>query len=522
MVAPGKVIERGTLVLRDGQVEAVGERVSAPADATAIAAEPGWTVWPAFIDAASAVGLDTEATAGERPRGSESPRGPEPKRLGARHELKSVHPEDRILDRVDPGHTSIARHREMGFAVAHVLPDKGVFRGESALLMLRAGPAAEIVARPALAQVIALETSSFMAREYPSSKFGAVATVRQVLLDAQRQAQWSALYAAMPSMPAPQYRRSDEALAALLLGQSLPFFVALNGLDPPRFAALVREFRLQGSVAVARGLGDRADDLVAAAMPVLLPLELPEKPALGDDADLEETDLAALRAPLAAPRLAGTLARAGVRIAFVTAGMKNPRSFPETLAAIVAAGLPQDQALAAVTTTPAALLGLSGSMGTLEPGMQANLLVTDGDLFVAKPKLRHLFVAGYHEAIEPPKTVGDPNAVIDPRGTWRVTSEVMGRSSESTWIITGTDQPDGSRRYAGSSESSRGKRDFISVEVEGNAMTVVSGGPSGEMKVTVVVTGDTFSGESTMSSARGSVSMKFEGRRVAPPEGGLR
>jgi len=257
-------------------------------------------------------------------------------------------------------------------------------------------------------------------------------------------------------------------------------------------------------------------------MPVLLPLELPEKPPLADEGDLEETDLAALRAPLNAPRLAGMLADAGVRFAFVTAGMKNPRSFPETLAAIITAGLPRDQALAAVTTTPAALLGMSASMGTLEPGMQANVLVTDGDLFVAKPKLRHLFVAGYHEAIEPPKTVGDPNAVIDPRGTWRVTSEVMGRASESTWTITGTDQPDGSRHYAGSSEGARGKRDFTSVDVEGNAMTVVSTGPSGEMKVTVVVIGDTFSGDSTMTSPRGSVTMKFEGRRVAPPEGSPR
>ena len=99
---------------------------------------------------------------------------------------------------------------------------------------------------------------------------------------------------------------------------------------------------------------------------------------------------------LRAPKLPAALAADGVKVAFVTLGMKNPRRFPENLAAVVKAGLTPDAALAAVTTTPAALLGLSRSMGTLEPGKQANLLVVEGDLFVDKPVIRHLFVEGYH------------------------------------------------------------------------------------------------------------------------------
>lgn len=515
VTAPGQVIENGTIVLRDGLIEAVGSKVPAPADAEIIKGEAGWTVYPAFIDAASSVGLDTEATAGA-PRG-----GPAPKRLGARHELKSVHPEDGIVDRVDVSHASLARHREMGFALAQVLPDKGVFRGESALLALRKAPAPEIVASAHLAQVIALEASSFMAGEYPSSKFGAMATVRQVLLDAQRQGEWSARYAANPAgMAPPEFRTSDAPLLALLRGERLPIFVTINGLDPGRFGNLTREFALGGAMTVARGLGDRAEDLVAAGMPVLLPLELPAKPNLTTDDDLVETGLRQLQESLLAPKLPAALEAAGVKVAFVTLGMKNPRAFTENLAAIVKAGLPADEALAAVTTTPAALLGLSRSTGTLEPGKQANLMVVDGELFTAKPKLRHLFVTGYHEEIEPEKAVGDPNAVMDPRGTWTITSEVMGRASESTWIITGTTDADGRKRYAGSSDGARGKRDFASVEVTGNALTVVSAGQGGELKTTVIVSGEALSGGATMQSERGAMEMKVTGRRVAPPEGG--
>ena len=517
VTAPGQVIERGTIVLRDGLIEAVGPRVTAPADAQVIEASPGWTVYPAFIDAASSVGLDTEAANGA-PRGQ-----PEPKRLGARHELKAVHPEDGVVDRVNTAHASVTSHRALGFAVANVLPDKGVFRGESALLELRTAPAPQTVVRAHLAQVIALESASFMAREYPSSKFGAVATVRQVFLDAQRQQAWAARYAAHPvGMPPPDYFSSDAPLLALLRGDRVPLFVAINGLDPGRFGNLVREFKLEGAMTVARGLGDRTDDLVAARMPVLLPLELPARPELAGSDDLVETGLQQMQESLRAPRLPAALDAAGVDVAFVTLGMKSPRVFAENLAAVVKAGYPADKALAAVTTTPAALLGLTRTLGTLEVGKQANLLVVDGELFVPKPKLRHLFVSGYHEEFELPKAVGDPDAVVDPRGTWKILSEVMGRTSESTWVITGTADADGRRHYAGSSEGARGKRDFTSVEVTGNAMTVVSGGAGGELATTVVVNGESLAGEATMQSARGAMQMKVSGQRVAPPQGGER
>lgn len=518
VTAPGKVIENGTVVLRDGLIEAVGPKVSAPADAEVIAAEKNWTVYPAFIDAASSVGLDTEAAAAPAGAGRGAP---EPRRTGSRHELKSVHPEDEVIDRVDFTHSSFARHREMGFAVAQVLPDKGVFRGESALLILRTGPAAGLVAGDRAAGVIALETSSFMARQYPSSKFGAVAAVRQVFLDAQRQGEWSERYAANPAgMEPPEFRSSDAPLLEILQGERPVVWVAVNGLDPGRFGDLSREFGLTRTMAVARSLGDREQDLRAADMPVLLPLEMPDKPDLKDEDTAVETSLETMQAALLAPKLPGALAADGVKVAFVTLGMKNPRRFTENLAAVVKAGLTPDAALAAVTTTPAALLGLSRSMGTVEPGKQANLMVVEGELFVDKPAIRHLFVEGYHQEIEKEKAVGDPNAVVDPRGTWKITSEVMGKASESTWVITGKDETGGKRRYAGSSESARsGKRDFTSVEVKGNAMTVISNSPSGEMTVTVVVAGESLSGESTMTSERGSMKMKVEGRRTAGPEG---
>ncbi len=512
VTAPGQIIDSGTVVLRDGLIESVGANVKAPPDATIIAGEDSWTVYPAFIDAASAVGLEAESGNGGppgRPRG-----GGDKKQLGSPNEIKSVHPEKAVVDQIDFGHSSIEHHRELGFAVAQVLPAKGIFRGESAVISLREAPARELILADRVAQVVALETSSFMAREYPSSSIGAIAAVRQTLFDAQRQLEWNERYAANPAgMKRPGFRASDAALFAVLRGERPIVFVSGARLDPGRFHGFAKEFNLRG-MTVAEGLAHRPSDLQAAGMPILIPLALPEKPELENADEMTETSLDDLQASVRAPGLPAALAKANVEFAFVTVGMKSTRKFSENIAAIIEAGLTPEQALAAVTTTPARLLGLQSTLGTIEPGKQANLLIVEGDLFAEKPALRHLFVDGYHEEIEAEETIGDPNAVVDPRGTWEVTSEVMGRSSESTWTITGSKD-----QYRGTSESSRaGKRSFKSVELAGNALTVVSESPRGEMDMTVVITGDELKGDTTMESPRGSIKMKIEGRRTSGPE----
>lgn len=511
VTAPGQEIDSGTVVLRDGLIESVGAGVEAPPDAWVIEGQDGWTVYPAFVDAASTVGLETEPAAGPPGR----PGGPNGgARPGAPHEIKTVHPEDAVVDELDVTHTSVERHRELGFAVAQVLPDKGVFRGESAVILLRDAPAPAVILADRAGQVVALETSSFMARQYPTSVIGAVAAVRQTLLDAQRQMVWAERYEARPvGMPHPEYRASDAPLLALLHGERPVIFVSRAGLDPGRFSGLANEFELRG-MTVATGLGHRFEDLLPAGMPILLPLELPEQPDLADADEARETTLRKMQAVVRAPGLPAQLAAAEVEFAFVTVGMKSPRAFPENLAAVVEAGLAPEQALAAVTTVPARLLGMDRTLGTIEPGKQANLLIVEGELFAAKPALRHLFVDGYHEEIEAEETIGDPNAVVDPRGTWEIRTEVMGRSSESTWTITGSEG-----NYRGYSESSRaGKNQFTSVDLRGNAMTVVSETSRGEVDITVVVTGETLAGETMMESPRGSAKMEVEGRRVSGPE----
>ena len=91
--------------------------------------------------------------------------------------------------------------------------------------------------------------------------------------------------------------------------------------------------------------------------------------------------------------LARMLADAGVPIALSSFGA-DVGEFRSLVASVIEAGLSPDEALRAVTTTPAELLGLDGVIGTVERGKLANLLVTDGDLFDDDTDIIHVFVEG--------------------------------------------------------------------------------------------------------------------------------
>ena len=88
------------------------------------------------------------------------------------------------------------------------------------------------------------------------------------------------------------------------------------------------------------------------------------------------------------------LSRAGVTFALTSNGLKDVKSFRGNVAKAIQRGLDPGAALAAVTTVPAQLLGLSDRLGTIAVGKIANLTVTRGDLFSEKSKVREVWVDG--------------------------------------------------------------------------------------------------------------------------------
>jgi imidazolonepropionase-like amidohydrolase len=86
--------------------------------------------------------------------------------------------------------------------------------------------------------------------------------------------------------------------------------------------------------------------------------------------------------------------KAGVKFAFGTFTNEFVRNLPFQAAAAVAFGLPQDEALKAVTINPAEIWGVSDKVGSVEKGKWADLLITNGDPLEIQTKIEHIYIKG--------------------------------------------------------------------------------------------------------------------------------
>lgn len=521
VVAPGQTVEGATVVVRDGLIEAVGTDVAIPADAETVDGA-GMFVHAGFVDAYSHVGLPASQGGGGGGfdfsallQGSQ----PEP---GTGHPIELVHPQHRVTDELMPGEGGIATHREAGFTAALIAPRDGIFRGWSALLATGEGAPRELVVEPRLAQHLGFDTGNFFGG-YPADLLGTIATIRQVHYDTARYVEWHRRYAENPSgMQRPGYNDALAALAPLYTdggpividaGSNRMIERALRLAEELDARPIVlgggREYEMIGH------LQAHADHMAG----LILPLDFPDEPDVASEERLPYVSLDSLQHWERAPGNAAALAEAEIPFALTPYGSSNPGRFLDDLREAIEAGLSTDDALAALTTVPAEMLGVDRVMGTVEGGKIANLVMVDGEPFAEDTEIRSVWVDGVRFEMEVEEEVGDPNAVVDPRGEWAVTGTVMGQTQESTWTIEGSPG-----NYTGSATGQMGTQEFSEITLEGNALTVTIPAPGmGNLEVTVVIEGDEFTGSTSVDLPNGqSISISFRGERVSGPDGGAR
>ena len=520
--APGEQIESGTIILRDGLIEAVGASVEVPPDAVEVDGD-GLYVYPGLIDPNTQLGLRRRESEGGGQRAGGSPFAPQRREtpVGAVHPLSRVHPEQRAAYRLvpfeDDRKREAERYRELGFTTVLAAPDSGIFRGSSAVIqLLDDTPVAEMILRNDVAQHLAFESGRF-GQGYPTSLMGCVAAIRQTLLDAQRYSTWTARYATNPKgMPRPEQVAAYDALS-LLISRTQPAFFHADSPDDFLLAdRLTNEFDLSAVVSASGHEWEIVDQVRATGLTLILPVAFPEKPKVDDEDEALDVDLRTMRRYAQAPAASGQLHEAGVRFAFTTQGLKNLADFPRNMRKILEAGLPEETALAALTTVPAELLGIDSILGTLEPGKIANLVAYDGPIFGEETKAKRIFVDGVEYKVKEKKQPeGDPDAVVDPRGDWSVVFEFAGRTIQRTWTISGKRD-----NYSGTAETQSGTVSFDEVKLLGNMLTVMfpARGGRSSMELTVVIQGDTFEGSAEM----GPRTVPVKGTRTSGPEGGER
>jgi imidazolonepropionase-like amidohydrolase len=426
VLAPGKVIENGTVIVKDGVIISVAANAPVPAGAKLWKLD-GRTIYPGFIDMASSVGVPSSlaATPPAVPGRPSSPRLINGRAISA--DNLRVHPEQDVAKQLELKSDDVKNYRELGFATVLSSPTHGIFRGQSALLSLNSNDNPKnMVINSRVAQHMANELDAGARGAYPNSLMGVIAQVRQTFYDAQwyQRATDTKLKTARP-----QVNDSLEALKPVINGKQAVVYVADNEQAYQRIAKIRDEFGLK---VILQGNGyeyRRTNHLKSGGMPVIVPLLFPNAPEVDNPDLILDTSLEGLQHWEQAPSNLSYIEKAGVEFAVTPAGLKDAKKeFWSRLRQAIRRGLSIEQALASLTTVPAKLLGEQKRLGTIAAGQMANIVVASGDLFSDdKANVEITFVEGK------PYTTENYNR-FELRGTWNV----LTGGKTAVWNITGT------------------------------------------------------------------------------------
>jgi N-acetylglucosamine-6-phosphate deacetylase len=456
VIAPGRVLPKATLLLRDGVITAEGAKILIPPDAV-VRDLSGMTVYAGWIDAYSEIGVPKVT-----PPSAAASRGPT-------YWSRWVTPEFRADQAFRPDTSQARALRSQGFTTALASPSVGIVKGTSAVVELGDGEARDAMLEPIAALHIAMKPpqTSEDIEEYPDSPMGAYALLRQALLDADWYARAQAAWQAHPDLPRPEENHALEALQGYGSGTKRVIVDTDGELDALRADRLAREFRLN---VILRGSGReyrRLDAIRETGRAIIVPLHFPVAPSVESPEDAMNLSLEQLLHWDLAPENPGRLARAGVPICLTADGLPDSIPFLVAVRRAVQRGLTADAALKALTVTPAALFGLSAKLGTLDPGRTANLIVTDGDVFSFRTKIREVWVDGRRYDILPPN-------LVEPRGTWNVAWQPPSAAgAAATLTLEGTPGA-----FSGSIQLLDRKAKLRTTRMEGARLTLVFPGDS--------------------------------------------
>jgi len=370
----GAEIAKGTIVIRNGLIAAVGADVAVPAGAEVFDAA-GLTAYPGMIDGYSSLGLVEISGVAATADGRETGR---------------INPQVRSLEaiRYDSMHIPIARSN--GITAAVVAPSGGVIAGVSCLLRLDGWTNREMAVKPAVAMHIELPGLRAGRGGFGGGRGAAPTRVEAPALLAELKQLFAAARAYEKRRDAaaknkllalPGFDETSEALLPLIKGE-MPAMISVHSERDIR--AAIQFVREEGLKAVFYGVEQgfkAADELAKAGIPVIFGSLYDSPPVWEDGYD------ALYRNP-------GILAKAGVKIAFSSSSASVAKDLPYHAAKAAAFGLDKAEALRAVTINTARILGVDKTMGSLEQGKAANIVLADGDILELRANIKKVYIDG--------------------------------------------------------------------------------------------------------------------------------
>jgi imidazolonepropionase-like amidohydrolase len=376
----GPEIENGTIVVRDGKIEAVGASANVPAGAEVIDAR-GLSVYPGMIDAGTSMGL-VEI-------GSGAPGTVDLSELG------DMNPNVQAIIAVNPYSAHVNVTRLGGVTSVVTMPLGGVISGQAAVINLDGTTPNEMAVVPQAALVInfprvsARGSGDFFSQQQQTNITEAMTArdrqldqLRKLLRDAEAYGKAQDAYARDQTLPRPERNVVLASLVPFVRGERPVIISADREAEIRAAVRFADEMHLRAIILGGNEAWKASALLKEKNVPVILTgvLDLPPREDDFYDALYEN---------------AARLQQAGVRFCISTGDTgAHVRDLPFHAGMSAAFGLPRAEALKAVTLYPAQIMNVADRMGSIEAGKMANLVITDGDILEARTHIRYLFING--------------------------------------------------------------------------------------------------------------------------------
>ena len=372
-------LEKTDILISNGRIEAIGTNLAFP-KGTIIYDLTGKTVYPSFVDAyAGNFGIKSRLSTTETnpyaafmnpaQTGRSVAQVPIPEPRIADYWNDGINATFDISSEFIPDTKAAAEYRQAGFGAVVAFKDDGIARGTSALVSTGEGKANNVIIKNKTSANYSISRGR-SADPYPAAQFGIIALLRQVNYDAQWYRQ----------LPAGFFH--DDGLEAYTANLALPqIFEVTNKLEIMRADKIGKEF---GIKYIIKGGGDEyqaLNDIKKAGNKLIIPVNFPEAPDVKDPYDAASVSYTALKHYELAPFNLSRVSEKGFTFAITSSDLKARSSFLPNLRKAVKYGLPEAEALKALTITPAEMIGASGLVGALRKNMVANILITSGNIF---------------------------------------------------------------------------------------------------------------------------------------------
>jgi imidazolonepropionase-like amidohydrolase len=451
---PGNILEDATILVREGEIVSVTTAGEVP-DGYVEVDLTGRYVYAGLIDLNSGYGLGDPA-----PRvpfsfsAAEVLQSPTPGAYNANQAIRSHY---RAAAHFSADDEKAGKYRELGFGAVLTHMADGIARGSGALVSTGSSNDNELLIKGDAAAHYSFNKGS-SAQSYPISPMGAIALLRQTFMDAR----W---YSAQDPKPF-----TDESLEAWLAQAALPQIFdagdwrAVLGAD-----GVGDEFGVQYIIKGGGNEYHRIQAIADTGAAMIIDVNFPDSKDVSDPIDAEAIEFAELKHWELAPTNPAALSAAGIRFAITSAA--DTKAFWSNLRKAIKHGLSEQAALAALTTTPASLLGVEDRLGHLEGGAIANLLVTSGPLFEEDTVIQENWVQGArHTLARPPVDhSGEYQVSVADAGSWTVA--VTGKPGKHKAAIAApeAEQADGqdeTEESAGAEENGQGKDTPVEIKFD--------------------------------------------------------